>query len=173
MKRGSALWAVIAVAAAVAAGLLATWLLNPSPIVTTQVAVPALRGLPSDQAIANLAAVGLRGRLAGEFADPAIPTGGVSWQSPAPGTRLPLSAIVRLGISTGTPLVVAPDVIDLELEAAARVIRAAGLRIGRIDSVHSQVEQGVIIGSRPDARSAIRAGGTMELTVSRGPRNSR
>ncbi|HRP08539.1 MAG TPA: PASTA domain-containing protein [Gemmatimonadales bacterium] len=173
MKRSPALWAVAAIGLAIAAGLLATWLLNPSPIVTTRVAVPALRGLPGDQAIANLAAVGLRGRLAGEFADPSLPVGSVSWQSPAPDTRLPLSAVVRLGVSSGTPQVVVPDLTDLELPAAAEIIRAAGLRIGRIDSVHAPAERGVIVGTRPDARSALRAGGTMQLTVSLGPRNSR
>src|SRR5690606_40924960 len=125
--------------AAVAAGLLATWLLNPSPIVTTRVAVPALRGLSSDQAIANLAAVGLRGRLAGEFADPSLPTGSVSWQSPAPGTGLPPGAIVRLGTSSGPPLVVVPEVIDLDLATAAEVIQAAGLLVGKVRSEERRV----------------------------------
>jgi serine/threonine-protein kinase len=163
----------VAIGAAVFGGLLVSFLLFPSSIVRNQVTVPALRGIATDQAVGELAAVGLRGRLAGELADPLTPAGTISWQSPVAGTTLPESSIVRLGVSSGSPRVLMPELADLTLDAASRVLTAAGLRIGRIDSVFASVDPGVLLGSRPEARQAIRAGSAVELIVSRGPRNRR
>jgi serine/threonine-protein kinase len=166
-------WAIGAIGVAILAGLAVTWLLYPTPIVTHLVTVPALRGTATDQAVNELAAVGLRGRLAGQLADPLTPAGTISWQTPAPGTALPESSIVRLGVSSGPPRVLVPELVDLDLRAAIRVLAAAGLRVGALDSVYSSTTAGVLLGSRPEARQPIRAGSRVELIVSRGPRSRR
>lgn len=165
------MWAIGAIGTAIIGGVLVSFLLYPTSITRDKVAVPALRGIAADQAVAELAAVGLRGRLAGELADPLTPAGTISWQSPVAGTALPESSIVRLGVSTGPPRVLVPELVDLTVDAAARILAASGLRIGGIDTVYSPVESGVLIGSRPEARQPIRAGSRVELIVSRGPRN--
>jgi serine/threonine-protein kinase len=167
----TSLWALGVIAVAILAGVLVSFVIFPSSIVRDQVEVPALRGIASDQAITELAAAGLRGRLAGELADPLTPAGTISWQSPVAGTSLPESAIVRLGVSSGPPRVLMPELVDLEVEAAGRVLAAAGLRVAGIDSVYSATPAGVLLGTRPEARQPIRAGGGVELIVSRGPRN--
>lgn len=169
--KSSTKWAMAAIGAAVLGGLGVTWLLYPTSIVRHRVEVPQLRGTATDQAVSELAAIGLRGRLAGELADPLTPPGTISWQSPVAGTALPESSVVRLGVSTGTPRVLVPEVADLDIASATRVLLAAGLRIGRIDTVFSSVDAGVLLGSRPEALQPIRAGSRVELTVSRGPRN--
>jgi serine/threonine-protein kinase len=166
-------WTIGAVVAATIGGLVVGFVLFPSSIVRDQVIVPALRGIATDQAVGELAAVGLRGRLAGELADPLTPAGTISWQSPVAGTALPESSIVRLGVSSGAPRVLMPELADLTLDAAARVLTASGLRIGRIDTVFASVDPGVLVGSRPEARQPIRAGSAVELILSRGPRNRR
>jgi serine/threonine-protein kinase len=173
VKSSTVIWAAGAIGGAILAGLAVTWLLYPSPIVTRLVTVPALRGTATDQAVNELAAIGLRGRLAGQLADPLTPAGTISWQSPAPGTALPESSIVRLGVSSGRPRVLVPELVDLDLRSAARVLSAAGLRVGRLDSIYSGVPAGVLLGSRPEARQPIRAGSSVELIVSRGPRSRR
>lgn len=170
MKPHTAWWATGLVVAAVVGGLLVSFLLYPSSIVGDSVDVPALRGKATDQAVAELAALGLRGRLVGELADPLTPTGTISWQSPVAGTALPESAVVRLGVSTGAPRVLMPELADLTFETATKVLAASGLRVGRIDSVFANVDRGVLLGTRPEARQPIRAGSTVELIVSRGPR---
>lgn len=172
MKGTDRQWAVGLVSAAVLAGLVVTWLLSPTPIVTRRVQVPELRGVASTQAIGTLAEIGLRGRLAGELEDPLTPAGTVAWQSPVAGTALPESSVVRLGVSSGAPRVLMPDVLDLDLASAARVITAAGLRVGPVDSIATPTPPGVVVRSRPDARQPIRAGGSVEITVSKGPRSS-
>ena len=171
MKSRTAVWAIGAIGTAIIGGLLVSFVLYPTSIARDKVVVPALRGIATDQAVASLAAVGLRGRLAGELADPLTATGTISWQSPVAGTALPESSIVRLGVSTGAPRVLVPELVDLPVDAAARVLAASGLRIGAIDSVFSPVDAGVLLGTRPEARQPIRAGSRVELIVSRGPRN--
>jgi beta-lactam-binding protein with PASTA domain len=164
-------WVVGALGTAIIGGMLVSFLLYPSSITRDKVIVPALRGIATDQAVNELAAVGLRGRLAGELADPLTPAGTISWQSPVAGTALPESSIVRVGVSSGAPRVLMPEVSDLTLDAATQVLRAAGLHVGRIDTVFAPAEAGVLLGSRPEARQPIRAGSRVELIVSRGPRN--
>lgn len=171
MKSRIVVWAIAALALAVVGGVVVSFVLYPSSIVRQNVEVPQLRGMATDQAVSGLSAVGLRGRLVGELADPLTPAGTISWQSPVAGTTLPESSIVRLGVSTGPPRVLVPELADLDLYAAGKVLQAAGLRIGRIDSVFSGTEAGVLLGSRPEARQPIRAGSSVELIVSRGPRN--
>lgn len=171
MKSRTAVWVIGAIGTAIIGGLLVSFVLYPTSIARHKVAVPPLRGIATDQAVAALSAVGLRGRLVGELADPLTPTGTISWQSPVAGTALPESSIVRLGVSTGPPRVLVPELADLTVEAAARVLAASGLRIGTIDTVFSPVEPGVLLGTRPEAHQPIRAGSRVELVVSRGPRN--
>lgn len=168
-RRGVWPWLILLPVAA-AGGLVVAWLLYPAPILQRQAEVPPLRGVAADQAVADLAALGLRGRIAGELDDPLTAEGTVSWQSPAAGTRLPEGALVRLGISTGAPRVVVPDLLDLDLATARLILEAAGLVAGRVDSVWSANAAGAVIRTRPEPRSAIRAGGKVDVTVSLGPR---
>lgn len=171
MKGKLAVWIVAAAAVAVTAGLLMSWLLYPTSIGSATVEVPQLRGTNASQAVTDLAAIGLRGRLAGELADPFTAAGNVSWQSPAAGTFLPESSVVQIGVSTGTPRVLVPELADLDVAAATRVLIAAGLKAGTIETTSDAAEPGVILGSRPDARQPIRAGSAVDLIVSSGPRS--
>lgn len=159
----------VAVAVAVLGGLMVIWLLYPAPILPGSAEVPPLRGIPAPQAVADLAALGLRGRLTGEMADPLVPAGAVSWQTPAPYTVLPESSVVELGVSIGPPTVVVPDLLDLDLGTAVRVLDAAGLGLGRVDSSWSRQPAGAIILTRPEPRAPRQAGGKVDVTVSRGP----
>jgi beta-lactam-binding protein with PASTA domain len=161
--------ATIAVTCAVIGGLMATWLLYPAPILPGNAEVPPLRAIPAAQAVADLAALGLRGRITAEVPDPMVNAGAVSWQSPAPYTVLPESSVVELGISTGPPMVVVPDLLDYDLNTARLVLEAAGLVMGSIDSAWSREPRGSITLTRPEARAARRAGGTVDVIVSRGP----
>lgn len=173
MRLSERTWAILLFTAAIGGGLVVTWLLYPAPIVPRSVTVPQLQGTPSDQAVSELAGVGLRGRLAGEVEDPVTRSGAVSWQSPVAGTRLPQGAIVRLGISAGPPRVLVPDLTALALGDAREVLGAAGLSVGSIDSTWSELPIGTVVQTDPEERGTLRAGGTVDVTLSRGPRRPR
>jgi serine/threonine-protein kinase len=161
-------------AVAVAAGLLVTWLLFPSPLLRAREhAVPPLRGVPLDVALAALADSGLRGREAGRAADPDVPAGRVAWHLPVAGTVLPESAVVRVTVSSGPPTVLVPDLADLDLGTAAEVLSAAGLVTGPVDSQFAPDAAGIVLRTRPEPGKAVWAGDTVQVIVSRGPREKR
>lgn len=159
---------LLIVAGAGLIGYIATWLLFPDPLVRDRVLVPPLRGMPADSAMAALVTGGLRGRLEGELADPLVPRGTVSWSTPPAGTRLPEGAVVRLGLSTGVPNVRVPELVELDPDLAARLIAAAGLQVGAVDSVRDPAPSGTIIRTQPPGGTSVRAGSRVRLTVSLG-----
>lgn len=159
---------LIAIAVATVAGLITVWMLYPAPLRRQTVTVPALHGVPGDDAVMQLGNLGLKARLGPELADPLVPARAVSWQSPAPGTAVPESTIVQLGLSTGPPLVVVPDVRDLDRETAGRILEAAGLEVAAVDSLRSTVPAGLVLRTSPEPRAAARAGSGISLTLSRG-----
>lgn len=167
---GRRAWVVVGViVVAAAAGYAATYALYPAPRQRGEVTVPALRGATREDALAQLDALGLRGRDGGTIADPLTPSGTVSWQSTPAETRVPVGSVVRLGVSTGAPVVEVPDVTDFDLALGRDVLEAAGLTVGGVDSVRSREPAGAILQTRPAVRTAVRAGTEMQVTVSRGP----
>lgn len=157
------------IAAAAAAGYVTTCAVFPAPIVSRQVEVPALRGQGADAALAQLTTLGLRGRVADTTADPLASAGTIAWQSPVAQTMLPPGAIVRLGVSSGAPGVVAPDVVDLDIGLARQVIDAAGLHVGRVDTLQHDGAFGTVLAMSPPAGSNARVGDTIGVTISSGP----
>lgn len=167
MDRRWLVWIGLVVGAA-AAGYIATWALYPAQLPSDEVSVPHLRGVTRDDALAQLTALGLRARDGGTLADPLTPRGTVSWHTPPPETAVPQGSVVRLGISTGAPTVEVPDVTEFGLGLATRVLEAAGLRLGEVDSTRADQPVGTILRTTPGARTAIRAGRAVDVTVSRG-----
>lgn len=160
---------IAVVLGAALAGYLATCALYPAPILPKRITVPALRGLDTTRAIAQLTALGLRGRVSGDLADPLVAPGQVSWQSPAPQTVLPQSAVVRIGVSTGRPPIAVPDVVDLPVDLARTVIAAAGLTVAQVDTVRNDTELGTVVRQQPSAGVAAGSGTRVLLSVSSGP----
>jgi beta-lactam-binding protein with PASTA domain len=132
-------------------------------------AVPRVLGRPLDDAKAALAAAGFRERMDGERPG-AVARGGILWQDPPPGTALPPNATVQLVVSEGPPPATVPDVIGFALPAAERVVEAAGLRVGRADTVRGgSPEVGVVIATRPAPGNGRPRGATVDLVVSGPP----
>jgi serine/threonine-protein kinase len=157
------------IAAAAAAGYVVTCAIFPAPMIAREIAVPALHGAAAEAAVAELVKAGLRARLADTVPDPLTPAGTVSWQSPVAETVLPQGAIVKLGISSGAPLVSVPAVADLDIGLARQVIEAAGLRVARVDTAQAEAAFGAVVGTTPPAGASARTGDTVRVTISSGP----
>lgn len=157
------------IAGAAAAGYVVTWAIFPAPIIARTVAVPLLHGASVEAAVAQLSKLGLRGRPADTVADPLTPAGTVAWQSPVAETMLPQGAVVRLGVSAGTPLVSMPSVANLDVRLARQVIEAVGLHVTRIDTVQTDAPLGVVLGTSPPADAAVHPGDTVRVSISSGP----
>jgi serine/threonine-protein kinase len=151
------------------AGYLATCIAYPRPFLRRDNTVARVIGMPIEQAEHTLATQGFKPKLDGEEPDPQIPSGRVLWQDPPPDLILPQGTTVTLTKSSGPAPVPVPDVTDFELEQATKVVLAAGLKLGAVDTVPSAAETGVVIGIRPQAGSGKPPGSPVTLVVSQGP----
>jgi beta-lactam-binding protein with PASTA domain len=59
-----------------------------------------------------------------------------------------------------------PDLVGLDAALAERILAAAGLRVGDIDSVADRTQDlGVVLGTRPSAGAGRRAGDQVDLII--------
>lgn len=163
---GAGLAAIVLVAGA--AGYFSTCVLYPTRLVSDNSVVPALRGLDQGEAVARLSEGSLRGRVVDTVPDAEVPSGTVAWQSPAPGTALPAGALVKMALSGGPPPIVVPDLDGFELGLASEVLRAAGLALGKVDTVRSPADAGTIVRLTPPAGSAASHDQAIAVSVSQG-----
>lgn len=150
-------------------GYFLTCVAYPAPIIPRDHAVPRVLGLPLEAAQRELANQGLRAKLDEPSADPVVPVGHILWQDPPPETELTEGSVVTLTVSSGPGPVAVPDLMAFELPQARRVLEAAGLRVGDIDTVANVAEAGVIVATRPAGGASRAPGGAVDLIVSRGP----
>jgi serine/threonine-protein kinase len=130
-------------------------------------AVPRVLGRPAAEAKASVTEAGFRARVDGERPSASVPRGAILWQDPPPGTAVPANTVVQLVLSAGAAPVTVPDVVGFALPAAERVIAAAGVRVGRIDTVRGgDPEAGVVISTRPTSGTGRPRGTAVDLVVS-------
>jgi len=148
-------------------GISALWL-TPGSMFSKDHSLPRVLELPETKARQKLTELGFRPRLDGERPSDAFPAGTVIWQDPPPGTVLQPNSVVQLVVSTGATLVAVPDVIGLDLSQASKILTAAGVRVGIVDSGPVGREPGVILATRPAAGVGRSRGSAVALVVSRG-----
>jgi beta-lactam-binding protein with PASTA domain len=149
-------------------GISALWL-SPGSIFTKDHLLPRVLEMPEAKARQKLTALGFRPRLDGERPNDSFPQGTVIWQDPPPGTVLQPNSVIQLVLSSGPPLVAVPDVIGLNLPQAGKILAAAGVRVGTVDTTSAGEEQGVVVATRPAAGVGRPRGAAVALVVSRGP----
>jgi eukaryotic-like serine/threonine-protein kinase len=147
----------------------ALWL-SPGSLVSSDHAVPRVLGLPEAAARTKLASVSFRPRLDGERPSDTSPRGTVVWQDPPPDMVLPPNSNVQLVLSGGPAPATVPDVIGFAVPDAQKVFDAAGVKVGRVDTVRAGPEAGVVIATRPAAGSGRPRGAAVDLVVSGGAR---
>ena len=148
-------------------GISALWL-SPGSIFSKDHSLPRVLEMPESKARQKLTELGFRPRLDGERPNDAFPTGTVIWQDPPPGTVLQPNSVVQLVLSAGPALVAVPDVIGLNVPQASKILAAAGVRVGAVDSTSAGQEPGVVVATRPAAGVGRPRGAAVALVVSRG-----
>jgi serine/threonine-protein kinase len=143
--------------------------LSPVPLLSSDHAVPRLLELPVADAEARLAALNFRGRAVPARNHPSIPAGRVAWQDPPAGMVLGENSVVTYAPSSGRAPIPVPDVIGFSRPHAERVLAAAGLRTGAVDTVAADPEPGVVIVTRPAPGTAREAGAAVDIVVSGRP----
>lgn len=135
-----------------------------------RVDVPRVIGLDSVAAGELLKERGLTPRVIAEEFSAKIAKGHVSSQRPPSGTRAKIGGEVRLILSRGTDQLEVPSVAGDSLPQAQRVLAEAGLTLGRVLRIHSDVHAAeTVIAQDPPAGSAATRGATITLLQSLGP----
>lgn len=162
--------AVLILIAAGLTGWLVSLLAYPAPLVEREKRLALVIGLSLEEAQRELEEQGFRVKVRGaREADPALPAGHVTWQEPAAYLELPQGSEVELTLSAGPAPTTVPDVHYFDLEEARKVIAAAGLTVGGIDSVAADVDRGVVVSTRPPQGTTRAPGSRVDVVVSRGP----
>jgi beta-lactam-binding protein with PASTA domain len=149
-------------------GISVLWL-SPGSIFTRDHSLPRVLEMSDAKAREKLTELGFRPRLDSERPSDSFPAGTVIWQDPPAGTVLEPNSVVQLVLSSGPTLVAVPDVIGLDVAQASKIMIAAGVRMGVVDSTSSSQDQGVVVATRPAAGVGRPRGAAVALVVSRGP----
>ena len=149
-------------------GISALWL-SPGSVFTKDRSLPRVLEMPEAKARQQLTELGFRPRLDGERPNDSFPQGTVIWQDPPQGTVLQPNSVVQLVVSAGPTLVAVPDVIGLNVPQASKILAAAGVRVGTVDTLGGGPERGVVVATRPAAGVGRPRGAAVTLVVSRGP----
>ena len=135
-----------------------------------RVEVPRAVGLDSVAAGALLKEAGLAPRVVAEEFSANIPKGHVSSQRPSGGARVKLGSEVRLILSRGTDQLSVPNLADITLPQANRILAETGLNLGQIATIHSDVHsRDMIIAQDPPVGAAATRGATVRILQSLGP----
>ncbi len=144
--------------------------LSPVPLLTSDHALPRVLELSGGEAQRKLGELGFRVKFEDERTHPTIPRGAIVWQDPPAGTILPQNTVITLAPSAGPQQVPVPDIVGLPMPFAVKVLAAAGLKPGAIDTVASDPEPNIVIATRPAAGVGREPGSAVELVVSGQPK---
>jgi len=161
-------WLLAALGALLAGYLTAYLVLFPAPILSGHQLVPRVLGLSLAEAQAQIKEAQLVVAEGGADPHPTAPQGIVIWQDPPPGMIAPQGLKVTLVVSAGSPKIPVPDVSNLDVALAQRLVAAAGLVVSQVESVQSAAPQGLAMLTRPPAGTALAPGAGLALVVSRG-----
>ncbi|MEO7040116.1 MAG: PASTA domain-containing protein, partial [Candidatus Elarobacter sp.] len=93
----------------------------------------------------------------------ANPTGHISGQAPAAGTKSKKGARVRILLSVSGNI---PDVTGMPLEQAKKMLRSSGYVVGNVNySGDSSLEDGSVLRTEPEANSNTAPGESVNITV--------
>ena len=158
---------LVALTALVGYVVSALWV-APDTMLASEHAVPRVLELPADKARAELTKLGFRVRVEGQRPNPDLPRGTVAWQDPPPDMVLPPGSTVQLTLSDGPAPVTIPDVIGLSLPYAEKILQAAGIKVGGVDTVRASQEAGVVMAVSPPPGNGRPRGSSVDLLVSGG-----
>ncbi|MGH7719110.1 MAG: PASTA domain-containing protein [Gemmatimonadaceae bacterium] len=141
----------------------------PRRLTSSDVRVPNVVGLSTDDASQQLTEKGLVPGVGEQRYHASAPVGTVLEQDPAAEETEVRGATVRLHVSRGQRQGEVPPLVGLTREQAELAIENAGLDVGQVIERASASPRGQVVASRPVARARVPVPSPVELTVSTGP----
>ncbi len=131
-------------------------------------AVPDVRGMEVEDAETFLREMGLQVGAIDSIHHPEIVPGEILGQSPLPGQLGLPTGGVELSVSLGPERRPVPDVTRLRADRAITVLQTTGFIIA-VDSVESDVPEGRVVSTEPEAGTELALPSDVRLAVSIGP----
>jgi len=133
-----------------------------------EVDVPPIEGKHLTQAQDALTATRLQWKVQAErYSD--LPQFYIISADPAPGTKVKQGATINVIVSKGPEELEVPDVKGQSREQAQITLENAQFVVGKVTPVRSQEPEGTVLATAPPAKSKLKKGGEVDLTVSQGP----
>jgi beta-lactam-binding protein with PASTA domain len=131
-----------------------------------QVQVPNLTGLRAEDALHQLATLGLQPGPQKSAPSPTVPVGNVAATEPPAGAPVASKGTVTLVISTGNPTKPVPKVTGLRLPKARKALEDAGLTLGKVRyGVDEDRMGGLILKQEPAEGAQAAPGSPVDVTV--------
>jgi len=92
------------------------------------------------------------------------PSGTVVRTDPPPGTNVSKKAVVNLVVSTGQSHVLVPELVGQELATAEALLTNDGLNF-KVKFVSSLAQQNIVLAQDPSAKTSVRRGSTVTLSL--------
>jgi eukaryotic-like serine/threonine-protein kinase len=126
-------------------------------------------GLSEADAIAKLRKAGFKPTSKTE-SSATVAAGKVIGTEPPAGPELQVGSTVTVLVSSGPPPVKVPDLSGESLSAAEATLTNDGLAVGTVAKKTSTQSPGTVLSQSPSSGSSLRAGGKVDLTVAREPK---
>ena len=163
------IYLAVSVALFVGGYLLAVnFLFPPPPVPKDGVVVPDVRGMSVDLAQRRLSPLGLESGDTTSMPHPQTPRGLIVAQSPLPGQQVRAGGKVNLGLSSGPPAVVIPNVAGFGARRAQNLLQRLGLQVDQILET-SERPNGSVIRSMPEAGQKQPLPARVVIYISAGP----
>ena len=172
VTRRALILAVLSVVLFVAGYLLAVYVMFPPPAAPTiGVVVPDLRGMTLSLARDKLQPLGLETGDTISIPNNQSPMGLIIAQSPLPGQQARAGGRVSVGLSSGPPAVVIPNVIGYGARRAQNLLQRLGFDVAQAME-NSDRPNGIVLRSQPDAGNKLPLPARITIVISAGPPDS-
>lgn len=141
----------------------------PSDVVPDDGRVPAVVGLPFDQAVAALEKAGFHGVKGETRYHRTVARDAILQQDPPAGSLQKRGIDITLAVSGGQRSATVPDVAGLSQQQGRLAIENAGFQFGAASERTSDQPRGAVIGSAPASGEVIPLPATVSIAISQGP----
>lgn len=133
------------------------------------IVMPNILGEQEEKARKTIEDLGLVFNVTDRINSSEYEEGQVMYQSVDEGIKLKKDYPVNVTISLGQESVKVPLVMNLSLEEAEKLIKEAGLSVGRVDPGFSEtIPEGMVMEQKPNALEAVAPGTRVDLVLSEG-----
>jgi beta-lactam-binding protein with PASTA domain len=134
------------------------------------VPVPNVTGRDLTTAITELNKYGLEIKVERQEHHPTVPAGFIINQEPQAGQSVKAGRNISVVVSLGSEEVNVPALAGESFRLAQVMLKQAGLTLGEVARVYSQVKREYVLTQNPPGQAVIQKGASVDLLVSNGPR---